>query len=424
MACIAAACEQFRPALAATAATAEVAASFAERPAPDGEVDPVAVERTNRAAVTCGLIAAITAAVEVELSAEESSVARRCGGPISLRDTPSQVAALRSAGLDVTDLSGESLRGLHRYASVRSVERANQLLDQLAWARSGGVATLVADTWAATTTARPESLAPTIERHTKAGVDAMVLADALIHHEAGRHLGLVKFQSNRMAEAYGDYRPEDLFGWGWTGLIGALRRYSPEVARFSTYAVTRITGQIRDGVRSESWVPKRLGTYARKVASCDDALSAALGRPATLAEIADAVAADRLTRDLGRVPTLAEIAERVEADRDRFAMLPRLERPASIDEFRDPEAIPDAPWTQPVADPEREMLLTALRRDLNDAMAAIDHNDAAAVRLVDLEGLTPQQAAAALGVPLRELRARRNAGWDALRGRLVEWADA
>lgn len=262
----------------------------------------------------------------------------------------------------------------------------------------------------------------TVEALTRRGVDAATLLEGVVRHEAGRHLGLVRQQSNKLAASYGGYRAEDLFGWGWTGLTVALRRYDPATSAFSTYAVHRIVGTIQDGVRGESPIPKRLATYKRKAEGVIATLGATLGRAPGTEEVAEHLAEAHLASQLGRRPTLSEIAERLDAELSQLALLPRLATTASIEELTDPDSgrSPLGICDDVDADPSEAAEAALDRERIAAAFAELAPEVAEAVRLVELEGRTPTTAARDAGIPLRELRERHRVGLDQLRVLLAD----
>lgn len=247
------------------------------------------------------------------------------------------------------------------------------------------------------------------------GIDAERLLDGVIRHEAGRHHGLVWHQVNRLADSFPGYGPDDLFSFGWRGLCIALNNYDPERVAFSTYACTRIAGNIRDGVRSESPIPKRLNTWYRKVNSTVDDLTYTLGRPPSDTEIASAVAADRLARELGRPATLAELADALEAERRQLAILPRLSVPAPLEE---------APVEAAAEDPADDAVRGLLREEVRTALAELPHDERSVIESLELDGRSIDDTARLLRISTRQVRTLRQRGRVRLAERLAGWSEA
>lgn len=227
---------------------------------------------------------------------------------------------------------------------------------------------------------------------------------AVITFETHRHINLVWHQANKLERSFPDRHASDLFGWGWVGLRTALRNYRPELGfTFSTYACTRIAGTIRDGVRSENPIPKRLTTYARKVAKAEE----------------------DLTQSLGRQPSLEEVADHLGEDLDSLAIMPRLAPAASVDEIiavaSEHGSIPN--WLVDSEDPAELALASARAQAIENAMECLPKDDRDAVRLLVMEALTPTEARMVTGATARQMRQRRERGLAALRATLEDWAE-
>lgn len=236
----------------------------------------------------------------------------------------------------------------------------------------------------------------------QAGVDLEVLRSALIGIESTHHIGLVQHQANKLARSYGDYSAEDLFGWGWIGLRAALRSYDPERFAFSTYACTRIIGAMRDGVRAEQPIPKRLGAEMRKVQATRD----------------------RFVEEMLRAPTLDELQALSGITRDRAALLDRCRPAASLDELCSGE---DGSWTPSVLEDAARVEDLAQRRARSDAVEAalstLEDDDATVVRLLILEGLSTSEVRERTGATPRQIRQRRARALATLAPLLEDWSD-
>jgi RNA polymerase sigma factor for flagellar operon FliA len=403
---------------------AAVETALMARPAPENENDPAAVVWTNRAAVVNALLEHAHTQALAELAAAEAALAERCDlRGRSFRSEASQLLALRRSGIRLERLDEAALRPFRRRVAVRELQRVRRAISLEHSIRAGGVRQAVADAYdraMPTGAAAERTLPATAAALSRAGIDGERLTNAVIHFEAGRHLGLVKQQSNRMAQSYTGYSAEDLFGWGWKGLIVALRGYDPTASAFSTYAVTRIVGHIQDGVRAESPIPKRLGTFSRKAVATEEILSVELGRPPTAEETAEAMCRARLLRELGRPPTLAEVAARAHEELAQLKLRPRLAIPATIDEAAGPEGEGVVlPSMGP--DPSDVALATALRDEIEAALAALPAEESEAVRLLDYEGVSYDEARMRTGASRRQLHQRRARGRERLAESLSGW---
>ena len=81
---------------------------------------------------------------------------------------------------------------------------------------------------------------------------------------------------------------EDISSYGIEGLIDAVEKYTPKMgARFETYALVRIRGNIIDKVRSQDFLPRSVRRKIRDVKEAQDELKKQFGRAATNTEIAN-----------------------------------------------------------------------------------------------------------------------------------------
>lgn len=81
---------------------------------------------------------------------------------------------------------------------------------------------------------------------------------------------------------------EDISSYGVEGLIDAVEKYTPKMgARFETYALVRIRGNIIDKVRSQDFLPRSVRRKIRDVKEAQEELKKQYGRAATNTEIAN-----------------------------------------------------------------------------------------------------------------------------------------
>lgn len=87
---------------------------------------------------------------------------------------------------------------------------------------------------------------------------------------------------------------EDISSYGVEGLIDAVEKYTPKMgARFETYALVRIRGNIIDKVRSQDFLPRSVRRKIRDVKEAQDELKKQFGRSATNTEIANYLGIER-----------------------------------------------------------------------------------------------------------------------------------
>jgi RNA polymerase sigma factor (sigma-70 family) len=232
------------------------------------------------------------------------------------------------------------------------------------------------------------------------GIDGEKLCWAVITREGSRHVLLVLKEANRAARAWSDRSADSLVGYAWQGLRLALRNYDPERGMFSTYACPRIRGTIRDGIRSEHHLPKRLTTFVRKVERTRE----------------------KLRHDLGRHPSMAEVATALDMDLDKLSPITRYGAPVSYDELMarpgaaEPNALIDT------YDPVSIAEVHARSDAVELALLELGSGEEEAVRMLVLDGVSLTDAAERTGTSPRQLRARRDRGLAKLAELLVEWA--
>jgi RNA polymerase sigma factor (sigma-70 family) len=254
-----------------------------------------------------------------------------------------------------------------------------------------------------TKTKRKGSYESTVKRLRTKGIDAERCGWAVIVFETHSHVNLIWHQANKLERTFPDRAAADLLAFGWLGLRTALRLYDPELGyAFSTYACTRITGSIRDGVRSESPVPKRLGTFGRKVQAAEA----------------------ELTQTLGRTPTLEEVSTFLGTEKEKLALLPRIAPEGSVEEILDATASSGSTpsWiidpNDPADEVERNLTVEAVTR----ALRQLPSDEAEAVRLLVMEELHPTRAREVTGATARQMRQRRDRGLETLKGFLADWS--
>jgi RNA polymerase sigma factor (sigma-70 family) len=232
-------------------------------------------------------------------------------------------------------------------------------------------------------------------------INAETLCEKLIILESRLHVKLVWQQANKFAGRYPSYDASDLVGWGWQGLRIALRKFEPSKGwAFSTYACTRIGGSIRDGVRSESPLPKRLTTYVHSVNTIKE----------------------QLTNELNRQPSQAELLARLGGPSREFRMLPRLGTAVSLDEL-----IPGSENTTIASNlttgetPESTVLQKELAQAAFNAIEELAPEDFCLIKELILEKRTYKEVAASLQISVRALKDRKDRILEAVRNNLDSW---
>lgn len=244
-----------------------------------------------------------------------------------------------------------------------------------------------------------------IAGYVSSGIDAEKVTWDVITRESANHEGLIYKECNRLLRALPNRQVDELKGYGWVGLRTALRNFDLSLGyAFSTYACPRINGAIRDGVRAESPIPKRLTTFVRKVSSAEELL----------------------THELSRTPTYEEISEYLAAEERTMKLLPRLSPAMSLEEmslgpdgehFREPSCLVDE--HTPL-----DSTMTILRDEaLHRAIANLPAEQEEAIRLLMLEEIPVGVAAKQVGIPPRQMSQRRQRALKALAPVMQAWFD-
>ena len=81
---------------------------------------------------------------------------------------------------------------------------------------------------------------------------------------------------------------EDIASYGVEGLIDAVEKFTPKMgARFETYALVRIRGNIIDKIRSQDFLPRSVRRKIKDVKEAQEVLKKQFGRAATNTEVAN-----------------------------------------------------------------------------------------------------------------------------------------
>src|SRR5574344_2232434 len=87
---------------------------------------------------------------------------------------------------------------------------------------------------------------------------------------------------------------EDISSYGVEGLIDAIEKYKPDRgARFETYALMRIRGNIIDKIRSQDFLPRSARKKIKDVKQAQEQLRQQFGRAATSAEVGEVLGLEK-----------------------------------------------------------------------------------------------------------------------------------
>lgn len=174
-------------------------------------------------------------------------------------------------------------------------------------------------------------------------------AEALVTENAGLIWAIVKRFIGRGAE------PDDLYQLGCLGFLKAVEGFDPEYGtQFSTYAVPKISGEIRRFLRDDGVVKVSRGIKERSatIKTVRNQLTSAFGREPTIQEIAAQTGFTTEEIALAETATSATESIHAEAGEDGFtlenvltdtesedAMLEKLSLRQSITELPEREAL-------------------------------------------------------------------------------------
>ncbi|GBC97988.1 RNA polymerase sigma factor SigF [bacterium HR17] len=198
-----------------------------------------------------------------------------------------------------------------------------------------------------------------------------------------RHMDLAKALARRFM---GRGEPmEDLLQVAIYGLINAVDRYDPDRGtKFVTFAVPTILGELKRHFRDAAWtlhLPRGLQELNQRVYKLMDTMTQTLGRPPTVAELA---------QELG--VSEEQVIEAIEAAGAYEAL--SLEQELTNDEDDRPQSLSDVL----VASETEEMERWQKRQLLAEAMSVLDERERKIVEMRFFDDLTQTQIAQRLGI--------------------------
>ena len=121
---------------------------------------------------------------------------------------------------------------------------------------------------------------------------------------------------------------EDISSYGLEGLIDAIEKYTPDKgARFETYALMRIRGNIIDKIRSQDFLPRSARRKIKDVKQAQEQLRQKFGRPATTLEVADFLGMEpqRVDQILAEDTSIGSIYEKRGTSDDSVAIIDTIQ---------------------------------------------------------------------------------------------------
>ncbi len=216
-------------------------------------------------------------------------------------------------------------------------------------------------------------------------------AEALTEANSGLIWSIVRRFAGRGVET------EDLYQLGCVGFLKAVQSFDPGYGtQFSTYAVPKISGEIRRFLRDDGPIKLSRGLKERALVLLK--------------------ARERLEQELGREPRLSELSAETGLDPEEIALTDQ----AAGEVVSLQQSLGDEGLTlqDTVTDPEQEgRFLESLA--LREAVAALPEKQRAVLRLRYWRGMTQTAAAKVLGVSQVQVSRLERKALDALREALA-----
>lgn len=177
---------------------------------------------------------------------------------------------------------------------------------------------------------------------------------------------------------------DDITQVGMLGLLGAIRRFNPDVGRsFEAFAVPTIVGEIKRFLRDKTWdvhVPRRIKELGPRIKATVEALTVELQRSPSIMEIADQLEVEE-----------EEVLEAMEMSRSYHA----LSMDHSIESDSDGSTVT---LFDIMGKEDDGFEMTNKRMIVSGAMSILDERERQIIQLTYLEQLTQKEVGERLGI--------------------------
>ncbi|MFJ3390999.1 RNA polymerase sigma factor SigB [Lysinibacillus sp. NPDC086135] len=177
---------------------------------------------------------------------------------------------------------------------------------------------------------------------------------------------------------------DDIAQVGMLGLLGAIRRFNPNVGwSFEAFAVPTIVGEIKRFLRDKTWdvhVPRRIKELGPRIKATVEALIIELQRSPSIKEIADQLEVEE-----------EEVLEAMEMSRSYHA----LSMDHSVESDSDGSTVT---LLDMMGKEDDGFELTNKRMIVSDAMSILDEREREIIQLTYLEQLTQNEVGERLGI--------------------------
>ncbi|MGE7674749.1 RNA polymerase sigma factor SigB [Lysinibacillus sp. NPDC094403] len=177
---------------------------------------------------------------------------------------------------------------------------------------------------------------------------------------------------------------DDIAQVGMLGLLGAIRRFNPNVGRsFEAFAVPTIVGEIKRYLRDKTWdvhVPRRIKELGPRIKTTVEALTIELQRSPSIKEIADQLEVEE-----------EEVLEAMEMNRSYHA----LSMDRSIESESDGSTLT---LFDTMGKEDDGYELTHKRMIVSNAMSVLNEREQQIIQLTYLEQVTQKEVGERLGI--------------------------
>ena len=175
---------------------------------------------------------------------------------------------------------------------------------------------------------------------------------------------------------------EDISSFGIEGLIDAVEKYTSKMgARFETYALIRIRGNIIDKVRSQDFLPRSIRRKIKDVKEAQDELKTRFGRAASNTEIADylGLEKEKVNQLLADDTTITSIYEKKGASDGDIEIIDTIEDSAHLN-------------------PHDELEEQDVKKELEDALKRLPERERTIMVLYYHENMTLKEIGDAINI--------------------------
>ena len=149
-----------------------------------------------------------------------------------------------------------------------------------------------------------------------------------------QYIYLTKYVVNRVKVSLPiTFAEEDISSYGVEGLIDAIEKYTPDKgARFETYALMRIRGNIIDKIRSQDFLPRSARKKIKDVKQAQEELRQKFGRAATNTEVGEllGIEPDKVNQILSEDTSIGSIYDKRGSSDDSMEIIDTIEDTRSL----------------------------------------------------------------------------------------------